>query len=677
MKLLISKLAFFSLIFTVLTLYIFSPNLSPSPLIIETLAKQDLSSKEAIINHNDGGVILFDRNDRPFFSFFDSRRKTVVPFSQVSPFVPKALIAAEDKDFYSHHGFSIKAIIRSALDNFKAQKLAYGGSTITQQLVKNTLLTPDRNLLRKYEEIMLASRIERRYSKDDILEMYLNSVYFGEGAFGIEEAAQTYFGKKAQDLDLAEASLLVAVLPAPSHLSPFSGSMEDLKIRQKYVLQKMVEQNYISAEEKDKAESEELAFSNKIEEEKMQAPHFAFLVKDELIKRYGEQALASSGFKVKTSIDLDWQAYAEKVVADQVEKLAPNKVTNGAAVILDAQTGEILALVGSKNWDEEDFGKVDVVISPRQPGSAFKPLVYAAGLEERVITPTTILKDQPTTYGGKDGVPPYSPQNYDRKFRGQVLARRALANSLNVPSVEVLSKVGVEKAMEIAERLGVTTLTNPNQYGLSLVLGSGEVKLLELTGAYSVFANQGRKNSPTAILKITGKDGQSVYNYQPSNDQVLDEAVAFQITSILSDPQTRKEIFGNSLDNTVGAAVKTGTTESYRDSLTVGYTNKLAVGVWVGNNDSTPMDNVAGSLGAAPIWKSLIENFSDGKANFEPPEDVVGKYVCRYNGLLLNSEATSSGYLEYFLPGTEPTKACVLPTPTPATSPSNPPSPTP
>lgn len=435
----------------------------------------------------------------------------------------------------------------------------------------------------------------------------------------------------------------------------------------------MAEQGYISRQQKDQAEAQELQFDTHVEAEVIKAPHFAFLAKEELIQRYGEQTLASSGFKVKTSINLDWQEDAEKVVADQVQKLAANQVSNGAAVVLDAQTGEILALVGSYDWNNEDFGKVDVTQSPRQPGFAFKPVVYAAALEEKAITPATVLKDQPTSYGGKEtGSVPYSPQNYDRKFRGLVLARRALANSLNVPSVEVTAKIGVEKVREMVQRLGITTLTDPSQYGLSLTLGAGEVKLLELTGVYAVFANQGRKNTPTAILEVRGKNDQVVYTHQPTNEPVLEE-VAFLISSILSDSQTRKEIFGNSLDNTIEAAVKTGTTESYRDSLTMGYSNKLAIGVWVGNNDGTAMDNVAGSLGAAPIWKDLMEKFSDGqKAQFNPPPDVVEKYVCRYNGLLLNNEATASGYLEYFLPGTEPTKICVFPTPTPV-----PPTPTP
>lgn len=637
---------------------------------------QDLESKESIMNRNNTGIILLDKNKQPFFTFNEASNKTYLPISEIPDHMQQAVISVEDKEFYKHEGFSIKALLGALIADIKKQELAYGGSTITQQLVKNSLLSSQKSFLRKYQEIVLAQEVERRYSKDEILEMYLNSVYFGEGAFGVEEASKRYFGKPVKEISVAESALLASLLPSPTALSPLNGSKESALERQKFVLDNMQEQGYLTSEQKQQAKEQRLVFKE-VDDSNLNkmGVHFALLVKEELIKRYGEEYVSRSGFRVTTTLDLEWQKYAESTVAQQVEVLKRNRVSNGSAVVIDAQTGEIRVLVGSKNWQDGQFGKVNVAISDRQPGSSFKPIIYSLALEKRIITPSTILKDQPTTFK-TDGGPDYKPKNYDGTFRGNVLPRRALANSLNIPSVEIMSKVGVTQALEYTNNLGLTTLKDPSQYGLSLVLGAGEVKLLELTNVYATFANQGRKNEPTLISEIEDKYGETIYQYQPKNEQVLSEETAFIISSFLSDNRARQEVFGNSLTVSRPAAVKTGTTEDYRDAWTMGFTPDIAVGVWVGNNDGKQMDQVAGSMGAAPIWKLLIEKFSIGTPvkQFTMPSGVSSVTVCSNNGGRV-SEATSSGYSEFYIRGTEPTIVCVIPKPTPKPE-ENKPSPT-
>lgn len=612
-----------------------------------------LNSKEDIINSNDTGVILLDRNNKPFFTFYDVKNKTFAPISQIPLQTQQAIVAIEDKDFYSHYGFSVKGIIRSIITDIKNRDLVSGGSTITQQLVKNSLLNPNKNFLRKYQEIILAVVIEHKYSKQDILEMYLNSAYFGDGSFGVKEAAKYYFNKDISRLTLAESSVLASLLPAPSKYSPLNENLANTKERQKIVLQKMLKQGYINQPQMDEALNEKLVLSGKRDDINQVAPHFALAVKKQLINRYGEETIARSGFRVRTSLDLEWQKHAQKVVKDQVMKLKGSRVSNGGAVVIDPKTGEVNVLVGSVDWFNNDFGKVDVTSALRQPGSSFKPIIYSAAFEKKIITPASMLKDQPITYlyGPGVGSSSYSPKNYDRKFRGLVSTRRALANSLNVPSVEVLSKLGVENGLEMAKRLGITTLNDSNRYGLSLVLGSGEVKLIELTNVYATFASGGSKNDLSLILGITDKKGNTVYSMSSKPKQVINPEDAFLISSILSDEKSRREVFGNALDTTRPAAVKTGTSENYRDSITIGYTPALAIGVWVGNNDGRPMDEIAGSLGAAPIWKDLVDTFSLNTPieQFEIPEGIVQAKPCNLAAL------------EYFVKGTQPSGNCPKP----------------
>lgn len=623
---------------------------------------KDLKSKETVMNRKNTGLVLYDRNGKPFFSFYEGKYTRYIPLSEVPKSVQHAVISAEDKSFYSHPGFSVSGIIRSVINNFSQGEVVSGGSTITQQLVKNALLTPKRDFMRKYQELILAQELERKFTKDEILEMYLNSVYFGEGAFGIGEASQTYFGKKPSDLNIAQASMLAGLLPAPSRYTPQGDNRDTTKKRQTYVLASMVESKFITQEQMDKALKEKLSFQIKEEDINNTALHFAVMVRDQLIREYGEEHIIRSGFRVKTSIDLSFQRFAEKTVAEHVAELAGNNVSNGASVVIDPDNGQIISLVGSIDWYNADFGKVNVATQTRQPGSSFKPIVYALAMEEGKVTPATILTDSPTKFEGN-----YEPKDYDKRYRGKVLARRALANSLNIPSVDVMSRVGVPAVLDYSKQLGISTLREPVDYGLSLVLGTGEVKLTELTNAYATFAHQGKHNPVTSVLQINDKDGNNIYSYTPVNEQVIEPGVAFLISSILSDNRTRAEVFGNALNISRQAAVKTGTTENYKDAWTIGYTPQVAVGVWVGNNDGAPMDQIAGSLGAAPIWKALIEKYiSDLPVmTFIPPDNVIAKSVCTSNGLVAQA-STGGAREEYFISGTQPKTVdrCFVPTPT-------------
>lgn len=640
------------------------------PFITYVFFAKDLQSEEGIMNKKNTGVVLLDRNDKPFYTFYEGSLREHVPLSDISPFAKQAVVTAEDKNFYLHPGISFTSMLAALLADIKHQSLAYGGSTITQQLVKNSLLTPDKDFLRKYQEIILAYELERRYSKDKILEMYLNSVYFGEGAFGIEDASLTYFGKSSRDLTLSEATLLASLLPAPSMLSPISGDGDSARRRQEKILISMIELGFITNEQKELALLENLSYTTISENLNTRAIHFALMVKNSLIEQFGEEQVARSGYKVKTTLDLDKQEFAELTVQKHVEQLKKNTVTNGAVVVENPKTGEILALVGSKNWYEDKYGKVNVATSLRSPGSAFKPIVYAAALENKTITPASILEDSPITYkpGDSEVDQPYTPLDYDRRFRGKVLVRRALVNSLNIPTVEVLHKIGLNRVINFARKLGFSTLKDPTNYGLSFALGAAEVKLVELTHAYSAFANRGELPDQALILSITDKYGREIYKFEPKYFPVLDSGVAFQVSSILSDNITRAEVFGSALNISRQAAVKTGTAEDYRDALTIGYTPSLLVGVWVGNNDGTPMDRIAGSLGAAPIWKDLMEQFLKNTPieKFEPPGEVKALSICKSNGLLLRDKSATSSAVEYFLAGTEPTKYCYVPKPSPS-----------
>ncbi|CAN5143200.1 hypothetical protein BH09PAT2_BH09PAT2_08200 [soil metagenome] len=627
---------------------------------------RDLSSKENIINKKNAGVILLDRNGKPFFTLFDANAKNPVTFKDIPKHTTQAFVAIEDREFYTHSGFSIRGLGRAVRENVTSESFAQGGSTITQQLIKNAILSADKQLLRKYQELVLAVELERRYSKDDILEMYLNTIYFGEGSFGLQDASQKYFSKDAKELTLGESALLAGLIQAPSALSPISGNLQAALKRKNLVLQEMQEQGYISEIVKKQAQAEKIQIHPSSTAINQEAVHFALMVQDMLIQEYGEQRVAQSGFEVKTTLDLDLQKKAQLAVENQVQKLTTSKVTNGAAVVIDPKTGQILALVGSHDWNDESNGRINMALHPRQPGSSFKPIIYAKALDDHIITTSTKIDDKPVKFGT------YEPFNYDHKFRDSVLIRYALANSLNIPAVHVLDMLGVKKGVEFARTMGLTTLTDDADYGLSLVLGSAEVPLVEMTNAYATFANGGVWNEYSTFTEVRDKDGTSVLEKDKATRQVLSEGAAYLISSILSDNKARSDTFGGALNFSREAAVKTGTTNDYKDALTIGYTPQVVVGVWIGNNDNTPMTSIAGSLGAAPIWRQIMEAYLQGKpieSVQKPLTEIVDEKVCLEDGMKVEY-ATSSAFVEYFLRGTKPTALCGIPSPTPSESPS-------
>lgn len=615
-----------------------------------------LGSKDALMNRNNTGVTLEDRNGKAYYEFNNAHSNTYVQLKDIAPIAQKATISSEDKDFYSHPGFSPVGIANAFYQNIIHAGSGGGGSTITQQLVKNALLSQNRSIFRKYQELILSIEVERRYSKDEILEMYLNSVYFGEGAFGIEDAAHTYFGKSAKDLDTAQAAMLIGLLPAPSAYSPISGDAQKAKERQTYVLGRMQTDGVIAKDQQSSALAEQLSYQPPKVNASPTAPHFALMVKQWLDDKYGEETVARSGYVVKTTLDLGDQSKAEAAVQKQITNLRYSKVTNGSAVIVDPKSGEVLALVGSVDWGNDQFGKVNMVTTTRQPGSSFKPIMYATGIENRLMTGATIFSDTPQNFDG------YQPKDYDLKYRGDVTLRRALSNSLNIPAVEAMQKIGVQAVLDKAKQAGITTLTQTaDQYGLPLALGSGQADLLEMTGAYTAFANQGQRHATQLVMSITDKNKNEIYKEQPAANTVFSPGTAFIISSILSDNSARAEIFGSSL--TVAAnrpvAVKTGTTDDYRDAWTIGYTPSLAIGVWIGNNDNTPMSAVAGASGSGPIWLSLMRQLLTGATieKFVQPSTVVSHDTCRADGALAQA-AGDNTYTEYFLAGTLPTKTC-------------------
>ena len=621
---------------------------------------RDLSSKERILNKKNHGVVLLDRNDEPFFTLFDASTKNPIELKVLPEYTKYAFISVEDRDFYNHPGFSISGIARAIRENLLSQSSVQGGSTISQQLIKNAILSPDKQLLRKYQELVLALELERRYSKNDIIELYINTNYYGEGAIGIQDASQRYFSKDASELSLAESALLAGIIRAPSYYSPLTGNFDEALERKDLILNLMNEQGHITDEQLNEALEEEIVLDPTEEDVNAQGVHFALMIQDLLIKEFGEQDVAQSGFTVKTTLDLTLQTVAQTAVEAQVNRLKGSDVSNGAAVVIDPKTGEILALVGSYDWNDTENGRINMAIRPRQPGSSFKPIIYAKALEERLITPSTMLKDEAVSFGG------YRPRNYSNTFRGEVLARFALANSLNIPAVHVMNMVGVEDGIEAARALGITTLSDDVDYGLPLVLGAAEAPLVEMTNAYATYANQGEWNSYSLFLEVQDKNGRTILQKDTESKRALSASVAFLISSILSDNKIRAEVFGSALNISRTAAVKTGTTEDYRDALTIGYTPQIAVGVWIGNNDNSPMNSVAGSLGAAPIWRQIMEAGLRGKPteSFIQPAGVIKQEVCFKDGLRVEF-ATSSAYPEFFLRGTAPTALCGIPTPTP------------
>lgn len=588
----------------------------------------DIADKDRLMNRSNTGVVLFDKNGEEFYSIGTAKHRDVVSLDDISDITEKALLSSEDKDFYTHAGFSPLSIMKALYANIAAgDATAYGGSTLTQQLAKNTLLSSNQTFLRKYQELTVAMAIEQRYSKDDILEMYLNSVYFGNNSFGIEEAADNYFGKKPSELTLAEASMLVGVLPAPSAYSPIEGSMKYAKERQSTVLGRMQKNGVITSAEKDAAYAEELAYQP-VKSISNDAPHFTEMVLAELYTAYGEETVKRSGYQVTTTLDLGLQRAVAAAVSANVSRVQAKGGSNTSAVVVDPSTGQFRALVGSIDYANTQFGQVNMATTKRQPGSSFKPIYYARAMADDSIAPASIIRDEKTTFGD------WTPKNASGRFYGDVSARQALGWSLNIPAIKVLEKVGVTKAIEQAEAMGISTLDTNSDYGLTLALGSAEVPLTEMTNAYATFANQGKYTPTTTVAGIKNKFNKQTYTATASSTQAISKQAAYLISNVLSDAAARVRIFGTSLnvygtDNKLKTvAVKTGTTDDSRDGWAVGYTPDVAVGVWVGNNDNTAMLS-GGADTAGPIWKAIMKvAIGAGVPGFEEPTGVVKQESC-------------------------------------------------
>ncbi len=591
---------------------------------------------------------LLDRNGKLIYEIFTEKRRTPITLDQMPDFLKKATISIEDKDFYKHGGFSITGIARAAYKTIFKQNLQ-GGSTLTQQLVKYSLLTPERTLIRKIRELVLTLVVEARFSKDEILTMYLNEIPYGGTAYGIESAAQAYFNKHANELTLSEASYLAGLPQAPSKYSPYGSNPDFGKQRQLQVLKRMVEDGYITQEESDTAFKTELNF---IKPKALEAPHFALWIKEQLAETYGDAVVEEGGLKVTTTLDLDLQNYAQDVVATEVGRLIKQNVGNGAALVTIPKTGEILAMVGSKDYFAKDEdGKVNIVFAKRQPGSSIKPLNYALAIRDGKITASSPLVDVPTCFGVM-GQTPYCPKNYDGTFHGIAQTRFSLGNSLNIPAVDVLALNGLENFINFSKDMGITTFNTNSDYGLSLTLGGGEVRPYDMLQAFGVFANGGIRQSLYGIQKVEDPKGKILEEKKPeplTGRRVLDEGTSFIISQILLDNNARTMAFGpSSYLNVSGhgeVSVKTGTTNDRRDNWTIGYNPSIAALAWVGNNDYSPMSGaVSGVSGASPIWNRIIKRALDNseaqkygetaKGHTWPkqPEAVVGKNICATTG---------------------------------------------
>jgi len=572
---------------------------------------------------------IFDRTgEHLLYEIHGEEKRTVIAASEIPDTVKTATITLEDQLFWKHHGVDFRGILRSALKDVLKGGLAQGGSTITQQFVKNSILTSEKKFSRKIKEIILALEIEQKFSKEEILQMYLNEIPYGSNAYGIEAAAMTFFGKHARELTLAQSALLACLPNAPSYYSPFGSHKDKLLARWQYVLTKMAELGYITTDQAEEAKKEDILSQIKPFRSDIKAPHFVMYIKEQLTDSFGDKEIEQNGLKVYTTLDWDLQQLAEKAVREGVEKNGPKyRFSNASLVAINPTSGHILAMVGSKDYfDDEIDGKVNVALRPRQPGSSFKPYVYAEAFEKG-FTPDTILYDVETNFSTEQGKE-YIPHNYDGSTRGPVKMKEALPMSLNIPAVKTLYLAGLKDSIKLAKKMGITTLNNPDNYGLSLVLGGGEVLLLDHTAAFGVFANKGIKKEKKSILRIENAQGKLIKNFEDSKgEEVLSKNTALTICQILSDNKLRAPVFGekNALvipDRQVFG--KTGTTNEWRDGWLVGGTPSLVAGVWAGNNDNTTMARGAdGSYVAGPIWNQFMSEVLKNrqKEEFEKPEE--------------------------------------------------------
>ncbi len=625
---------------------------------------KDLPTPNKIRNLvNVGSTRLYDRNMKQLATISGEKKRYLVDDKDIPLTVKQATIALEDRDFYKHRGIVVTSILRAFFIDIVKRDFSQGGSTITQQLAKNTILTREKSFVRKIKEAILAVELEFLFSKDQILTMYLNQIPYGGNNYGIEAASRSFFNKSAKDLTLDEAATLASLPQRPSSLNPYGPNVDKLIERRNFALDTMVELGYISKDDATKAKAVEPHFASR--KDSVTAPHFVQYVQDWLVdyfskelgdKQLAEQKVQEGGLTVVTTLDLDKQLIAEEVMSKATDKtLKRANASNAGLVSIDPKLGEIISMVGSVDYNQPQFGNFNVTTAPRQPGSSFKPIVYAAAFKDK-ISPGYTLFDVKTDFGK------YIPENYDGHFRGPLTVRQALGNSLNIPAVKTLALTGIDKALNTAHDMGITTLNDKDRYGLSLVLGGGEVKLVDMAQAYGVFANNGTLVPNTPVRKITDSQGKELYNHENPKDsrEVLDPKIAYEITSILSDLDAKKPTFARVLGvlslNGRPSATKTGTTNGYRDAWTIGYTPQYVTAVWAGNNDNSPMNNAGGSVAAAPIWDDYMEQIHKGLPveQFVRPDGIQDFEIARFSNLL-PTDATTEKIKDIMAPWQIPT----------------------
>ncbi len=617
----------------------------------------DISTPVALLSKKKTGTTILDRNGHVLFEGYGAQVSQTAALADLPQNLKDATLAAEDPTFYDHPGFSWQATARAAWVDITHGSRAEGGSTLTQQLVKNALLTSDKKFERKFQEILLAVALEHQYSKDQILGMYLNEIYYGQGASGVEAAAQTYFHKSARNLTLGQSALLAGLPLGPSRFDPNVDRTAAIG-RRNYVLGRMQTLGKITKAQADTARAEPItAYARTIT---VKAPWFVFYVLNQLRNQYGDQLVDQGGITVQTTLDLSKQDLAQQIVAAKVGALADHHVTNGSLISLEPATGDILAMVGSLDYNAPGFGSFNVTLAERQPGSSFKPIAYATAFKKG-YTGATHIDDTPLSVPNGNGTN-YEPQNYDLRFHGSVSLRHALDNSLNIPAVKVLQYAGIHDTIQTAHDLGITSLQDESRYGLALVLGGGDVRPIDMATAYATFANNGIKILPKSILKVTDRYGKTITSSPtPAAQTVIDPRIAYMITNILSDDASRQPEFPANGPLTLPgrpAAAKTGTTNNFRDNWTVGYTPQLVTAVWVGNNDNSKMENVDGITGAAPIWHDyMAAALADQPVeSFTAPPGLTTARVCLADGGLANPWDPSVD--EIFMTDALPSKPC-------------------
>jgi len=624
---------------------------------------------------------IYDRRGRLLYEIYRQQNRTPIKLKDLPKYVASSTIAIEDKDFYKHAGISVIGGMLRAVKDMIFKHNLQGGSTITQQLVKSALLSPERTIQRKIKEIILAVWTEKVFSKNDILEMYLNQVPYGGAAYGIEEAAKKYFGKSAKELSLVEAATLAGLPQAPTFYSPHYNPQLTIQ-RRNEVLKALYQQKYIDKKTYDEALAIRMEF--KPPQTTIKAPHFVFYIKSKLEDMYGIKNVEEGGLKVTTTLDLDTQETAEKILKEELEKIKNLDVSNGAILVTRPPTGEILAMLGSADYFASPSGAFNVTTALRQPGSSIKPINYAVGLERKLVTPATVFLDIPTCFSAAGQPAAYCPVNYDGQFHGPTQLRFALGNSYNIPAVKMLAQNGVENFVASSSSFTMSTFKDPKNYGLSLTLGGGEVKMTEMAQAFSSFANRGKAKKLYDILKIEDKYGKILFEFKDSNyvknvqdplkypnflaisaQTAVSAETSFLISHILLDNNARSAAFGtSSYLNVSGHAVsvKTGTTDDKKDNWTIGFTPNFLTVVWVGNNDNKPMNPwlTSGVTGAAPIWNRVMSYVLKNQPDLWPikPETIVGKQICWDSGLSAKKEGDGQtpcqSRFEYFIKGTEP-----------------------